>query len=171
MHQEVVYNGYKRVHALKYQAAVSMNGLVAHLVGPVIGARHDNRIFQESNLAAEIHRKCTASGRQLYAYGDQGYAVDPYVVSPFRRARNALEIGINSAMVPVRLPVEWTFGKISQLFAFVDFSKNQRVGLQPVGVIYRVAVLLTNAHSCLYGSGTSTFFDVQPPTIEEYFSN
>ena len=33
--QKVVYNGHKRVHALKYQSVVATNGLVANLYGPV----------------------------------------------------------------------------------------------------------------------------------------
>ena len=33
--QNVVYNGHKRVHALKYQSVVAANGLVANLYGPV----------------------------------------------------------------------------------------------------------------------------------------
>ena len=33
--QRVVYNGHKRVHALKYQSVVAANGLIANLYGPV----------------------------------------------------------------------------------------------------------------------------------------
>lgn len=33
--QKVVYNGHKRVHALKFQSVPLPNGLVAHLYGPV----------------------------------------------------------------------------------------------------------------------------------------
>lgn len=33
--QKTVYNGYKRVHALKYQSLALPNGLIANLFGPV----------------------------------------------------------------------------------------------------------------------------------------
>lgn len=33
--QKCVYNGHKRVHALKFQSVTLPNGLVAHLYGPV----------------------------------------------------------------------------------------------------------------------------------------
>ena len=33
--QRVLYNGHKRVHALKFQAVAIPNGLIAHLFGPV----------------------------------------------------------------------------------------------------------------------------------------
>ena len=40
--QHVVYNGHKRVHALKFQAIALPNGLIANLYGPVEGRRHDS---------------------------------------------------------------------------------------------------------------------------------
>ena len=33
-HQRVVYNGHKRVHALKFQCVALPNGLIGHLYGP-----------------------------------------------------------------------------------------------------------------------------------------
>ena len=39
--QRVVYNGHKRVHALKFQSIVAPNGLIANLYGPMEGRRHD----------------------------------------------------------------------------------------------------------------------------------
>ena len=34
-HQRAVYNGHKRVHALKFQCVALPNGLIGHLYGPV----------------------------------------------------------------------------------------------------------------------------------------
>ena len=34
-HQRVLYNGYKRVHSLKYQSIALPNGLIGNLYGPV----------------------------------------------------------------------------------------------------------------------------------------
>lgn len=34
-HQRTVYNGHKRVHAIKFQSVVAPNGLIANLYGPV----------------------------------------------------------------------------------------------------------------------------------------
>ena len=34
-HQRVMYNGHKRVHAIKFQSVVAPNGLIANLYGPV----------------------------------------------------------------------------------------------------------------------------------------
>ena len=39
--QQVLYNGHKRVHSIKFQSVVAPNGLIANLFGPV-GCRHDS---------------------------------------------------------------------------------------------------------------------------------
>ena len=36
--------------------------------------------------------------------------------------------------------------------------------------MYRVCALLTNARTCLYKTQTSEFFNIDPPTLEEYFT-
>ena len=33
--QRIVYNGHKRVHALKFQSVAILNGLIANMFGPV----------------------------------------------------------------------------------------------------------------------------------------
>jgi hypothetical protein len=50
----------------------------------------------------------------------------------------------------------------------LTLKKNQKVYLQPVEKYYTVAVLLTNCHTCIYGSETSSFFNLQPPALLEY---
>ncbi|QRW18531.1 hypothetical protein RhiXN_03455 [Rhizoctonia solani] len=61
------------------------------------------------------------------------------------------------------------FGEVIWQFDFLDFHKNQKVLLQPVGVFYTVGVSLTNAHVILHGSQVSTYFNCPPPSLEEYF--
>ena len=39
--QGVMYNGHKRVHAIKVQSVVTPNGLNANLSGPFESKRHD----------------------------------------------------------------------------------------------------------------------------------
>jgi hypothetical protein len=77
----------------------------------------------------------------------------------------------NKNMSNVCVSVEWGFGKIAQYFAFLDFKENQKILLQPIAKYYLVGRLLTNCHTCLYGSQTSSYFDVQPPSLETYLSH
>lgn len=66
--------------------------------------------------------------------------------------------------------MEWLFGDIVNYFKFLDFQKNLKLGLSSIGKMYIVSAFLQNALTCLYGNNTSTFFDLDPPTLEEYFS-
>ena len=69
------------------------------------------------------------------------------------------------------MSVEWLFGDIINYFKFLDFKKDLKIGLSAVGKMYIVCALLQNAITCLYGSNTSRYFQLNPPEINEYFTN
>ena len=48
--QRVLYNGHKKVHAIKFQSLAVPNGLVANLYGPVEGKKRDSSMLAESGL-------------------------------------------------------------------------------------------------------------------------
>jgi nuclease HARBI1 len=114
----------------------------------------------------------TPHGLPYYVYGDQGYPLLPNLIVQFR-GRNLTDAQkkCNKRMSAVRESVEWGFAKVIQLFGFLDFKKNLKIGLQPVGQYYIVGAILTNCHSCLYGNQTSTYFDCQPPELDDYVNN
>ncbi|GAV09608.1 hypothetical protein RvY_19113 [Ramazzottius varieornatus] len=167
--QRHLYNGHKRKHGLKYQAVGLPNGLIVHLAGPIVGKRHDWRMYQESNLIDQLKRKREDADWKFYIYGDHGYTSTRELIAPFRSVTNQAEADLNYVMSKLRVSVEWMFGKCCVLWAFLDFPRNQKVLLQPVGLYFRVAVLLTNAHTCLYESQTGQYFGLSAPTLEEYF--
>ena len=87
-------------------------------------------------------------------------------MAPFRGAALTAQMeAFNDSMSNVRTSVEWLFGDIVEYFKFMDFK-----GLSSIGKLYVVCALLRNALTCLYGNSTSSFFELDPPTLEEYFS-
>ena len=48
------------------------------------------------------------------------------------------------------------------------FEQQLKMGLQPVGDLYRAAVVLTNGYTGLRGSEDATRFRIRPPTIHQY---
>ena len=71
-------------------------------------------------------------------------------ISPFRGAAlNPEQQQFDTAMGKVRVCVEWGFGEIIQQFALIDFKKNQKVLVQPLGKYYLVATILSNCRACL----------------------
>ena len=166
--QREVYNGHRRIHALKYQSVVLPNGLIANLFGPMEGRHHDAALLAESGLL-DVIRFHSANNTPLCLYGDSAYPLSAYLMCPYKNAVLTDEQqAFNTGMSSGREAVEWNFGKIVQLFAFVDFRKNQQIYLQPIGKYYRVAAIMTNCHTCLYGSQVSTYFGMKPPSIDEY---
>jgi len=154
------------------QCVNAPNGLIAHLHGPIEGRRHDAFMLGVSDLLPQLERITKPNGDPYVVYGDPAYGISQHIISPFGGAHvTPLEHQFNTEMSKVRISVEWTFGKISQYFAFLDFHKNQKLFLQPVGKYYAVGSILTNCHTCLYGSLTSSFFGLEPPSLESYLSN
>jgi hypothetical protein len=71
-------------------------------------------------------------------------------------------------MSRMRICVEWGFGKLKTLWAFLDWSKKLKIYGSPVARYVEVCGFFTNCHTCLYGSTTSSYFLCIPPTLEEY---
>ena len=170
--QRAVYNGHRRVHALKFQSVAAPNGLIANLYGPVEGRRHDSAMLAMSGLLPQLEQhSISPTGQVLCIYGDPAYPHRLQLQCPYeRRAPLTQEQqAFNQSMSQVRVSVEWIFGDILSYFKFLDFKKNLKIGLSAVGKMYFVCALLRNALTCLHGSNTSVYFNLQPPTVEEYF--
>ena len=169
--QRVLYNGHKKVHSIKFQSVAVPSGLVANLFGPMEGKRHDSSMLAESNLYNQlVHYAVAPNGDPLCIYGDPTYPHRPQLQGPFKGARLTQdEQEWNSAMSGVRVSVEWVFGDIINYFKFLDFKKNLKIQLSAVGKMYIVCILLHNDRCCLYGSTTSQYFEIEPPSLTEYF--
>ena len=142
------------------------------MFGPIEGRRHDAFMLSVSGLPIKLRPLDQPNGQPYVIYGDPAYGLSRNILSPFRGVHlTPQEQEFNQKMSTVRVSVEWAFGKILQYFSYLDFKKNQKVLLQPIGKYYLVGAILTNCHTCLDGSQTSTFFSVSPPSLETYLKN
>ena len=171
--QRTIYNGHKRVHAIKFQSVVAPNGLIALLDGPYEGRKHDSGMLADSGLLTKLgNHSFDQYGQALCLYGDPAYPLRIHLQGPFRNAArglNAAQADYNKAMSQVRTSVEWVFGDIVNYFSFLDYKKNLKIGLSSIGKMYITCALLRNAHTCIYSSSTSSYFDADPPTLMDYF--
>ena len=123
-------------------------------------------------MAAKLRRFQNPNGEPYTINGDSAHGLTRNILAPYRGVRlTDDQQEFNSQMSKVRTCVEWGFWKICQLFAFLDFKKNLKLLLQPIGKYYVVAVILVNFHTCLYGFQTGAYFDLDQPTLEHYLSN
>jgi hypothetical protein len=142
------------------------------MFGPIEGQSHDAFMLGVSGIMDKLRRIQQPNGEPYVIYGDPANGITDNILAPFCGVDlTVAQKEFNKRMSKVRVSVEWGFGKIAQYFAFLDFKKNQKILLQPIAKYYLVGSLLTNCHTCLYGSQTSSYFDVQPPSLETYLSN
>jgi hypothetical protein len=178
--QALLWSGYKHLHTAVFQGLVTPDGLITHLKGPYEGRACDWGMLKDSGLLENLKQSShDREGNQLWVYGDAGYGLEEGLLSSFRAQgatanREAVPLTVeqevfNAGMARQRIVVEWGFGKVVNTFAFIDFRKKLKIGLSPVGPLIFTAFLLTNVHTCYYGSETASYFQCQPPTVWEYF--
>ena len=140
VNQRIMYSGHKRVHCLKFQVGVlclhmylngcivddhgslqipslvsTLNGLIAHLFGPVEGRRHDAFMLSVSGLPNKLRALNQPNGQSYVLYGDPAYGLSRNILSPYRGQQlTQAEHDFNWAMSAVRVSVEWTFGEVIQ---------------------------------------------------------
>ena len=148
--QRVVYNGHKRLHAMKFQSVVIPNGLIANLSGPFEGKRHDSTMLNQSGLLNDLRQVAFYNGEPLCLYGDPAYPLGVHLQGPYRNPNiSPQQMQYNQAMSEVRVSVEWLFGNITNYFKFIDFKRQMKLNLSAVGKMYVVCTLLENAHTCM----------------------
>ena len=110
------------------------------------------------------------TGQAMCIHGDHAYPLRIHLQASFRNHALTPQMqACNAAMSGVRTSVEWLFGDIINYFKFLDLKKNLKIQLSSVGKMYVVCAILRNALTCLYGNQTSEFFEMEPPTLHEYF--
>ena len=112
--QRIVYNGHKRVHAIKFQSVALPNGLIENMYGPVgegncilndlevnfpiiifvffvifypEGRRHDVGMLADSNIRQDMQRYAFTPGpvhHPLCVYRDPAYQMRVHLHAPFR---------------------------------------------------------------------------------------
>lgn len=166
-YQAAVFNGKDRTHGLKFQGVETPDGMIPHLNGPHPGYIHDANVFARSQIMALLERILSPLSL-LLLYGDPAYPRLGRLIVGYRGHITPDQEEWNRRVNAARVSVEWGFGKVIAIWAALDFKKNQKIFLQRVGMMYPVAVLLTNIHTILYGSQTGTYFNVAPPSLDAY---
>ena len=128
-------------------------------------------MLAESGLLQDLERYAFSTGGQpMCIYGDPAYPLRVHLQGPFQGAALTPQMEMfYASMSSVRVSVEWLFGDILNYFKFIDFKKNLKIGLSSIGKTYVVCALLRNALTCLYGNLTSEFFELDPPSLQDYF--
>jgi hypothetical protein len=103
---------------------------------------------------------------QLYLYGDKAFMNASHIISAHHTVPvHPLEAQDNQiAAAPRTVGVEHFFGKLKKNYAFLDFSRNLKSGMQAVSTYWRMGTVLCNFHTCLRGGSATAYFGVPPPS-------
>jgi len=113
-----------------------------------------------------------AGQRRYRAYADKIYNTSPVVRAAYSRKNGPLQPWMktyNHIMSRLRIAVEWSFGKVVTRAKYIAFFMSMRLFEIPVAKYFTVAALLANAHTCMYGTQETRYFDCVAPTLVEYF--
>lgn len=157
---------------MKLQATTTRDGMIFHLFEPFVGRRHDwymyllsgiDQILPEA-LQIEIHRYCV--------WGDPGYNNRCFLETPSQGENlTPTQQAFNTAMLSIRISVEWTFKEVKLYWSTVDYKRKLKLRESPVALIYQVSALPQNLRNIFYPSQSSKYFNCKPPKIEQYLEN
>lgn len=147
------------------------NGLCIDIFGPKTGRNNDLAVLSRSGIVSRLERMF-GHASPFRVFGDSAYRTDGHVIS--HRHSGVLvgeqEEAESTCMSAQRTSVEHFFGITVNLWRHVDFRGNIRILTGgDSGRTYRLAVLLTNMHTCANGGNQiSLKFGISPPSLHTY---
>ena len=183
--QRAFYNGYKKQHGLHWQGTLAPMGLLIDLAGPFEGRHSDKWMLNVSEICERLKDALSwavGCGKPaswllgtLYFFTDGGYnrrlVLHTIAQKPPGGELTAAQERVNKKLSKTRIANEWIYGRIGALWPYVATKINMAIGRGTPGSAFVVAALLTNALTCLEGNNTSKYFNLVPPSLEEYFGN
>jgi len=171
--QQAFYNGWKKLHALKYQSVDLPNGMIMDMTKAFSGRRSDLRTLRVSNINGRVRDAQVRNNVQLCMYGDSIFPVLTHVRRKHKNHPNTAAQSLqNQVMKKARVTIEWDYGRILELWGYVDWRKNCKILGKGANIskVYLVCALLPNMHCCLYGCETSNYFNCEPPSLYSYMT-
>ena len=173
--QESMYTRHKSKHGVKYQALALPDGLLACLYGPRSVRRHDSKMLTDSGLEEAIMGIQGRTGIEYCINGDAAYQACDIMMTGYNRAQctsDPLKEWWTRTMNPKRTCVEWSFGRVRNVFPGLDTKNRNQMLTTPVGLYYQTACFLTNCITCLEGGCVHyTQFHLTPPTLDHYLAS
>ena len=106
------YINRKQYYSINVQAISDSDCKVMDLDVSWPGSVHDSRIFKNSN----VYNQCRTGELQGILLGDNGYAIAPFLLTPFLRPDTPAEVNYNWVHKRARCTIERTFGQVKRRF-------------------------------------------------------
>jgi hypothetical protein len=169
--QRAFYTRFQAGHGILFQCVVAPNGLFVDVFGPTPGRHNDINNQYKSRISERLMRLFGRNGRQFTCFGDGIYQRSPAISRAAQGVNPSPALRQQSrALNRCRTSVEHAFGKLTSLWKFLRMHDKHRLLDSPVGMqrTFRVAFLLTNLHTCMYGSQVALNYTCARPSVGVY---
>lgn len=134
--------------------------------------RNDLHVLNDSQLNLRMAEAQTESPDQYILYGDSAFTTpNSHITCKFTDNMTIRKRVFNRSINKCRESVEHAFKEVKCKFKFINYYQDLKLLKTHVQNIIFTVVLLTNCYNCLCPNQISTYFDMPPPSIEEYMSN
>jgi hypothetical protein len=157
--QQAWWTGWKKLHGIKWQTLDLPNGMNLHVWGPASVRRNDNFTLGKSNILEKLRILQAGQPLKFKIIGDSAYSDDDIIAT-----------GGGRGMSAIREQIEWNYKDLKMLWKYLDYKHVLKLRKQPVAKIVFVCMLLRNAHCSIYGNESSEYFNITPPSFEEWLS-
>ena len=155
--QQAWWTGWKKLHGLKMQTVFMPNGMDFEVWGPVAVRHNDNYTLSNSSILEKLEQCQLGNPVKYVIFGDSAYSDDDYLLT-----------GGGRGMASVRETVEWEYKDLKGQWKCLDYRHALKIKNQPLAKIVITCMILRNALNTIYGSQTSVYFNILPPTFEEW---
>jgi len=153
--QQAFYNGWKSIHGLKHQTVDNAYGITMDISGPTSVRSNDLRVLGDSIPFLRMIPAIKSFGDSIYPHVD---SITTYWRHTPQTEREKKE---NHVYKSVRIAIEWNYMVTANLFSYLkNLNKLKLLHTTNCAKIYRVCTLLRNCHVCLYGSISSSYFNL-----------
>jgi len=170
--QRAWYNGWKKLHGMKWQTVDLPNGMNCHTWSP-FSVRHPDLFSVRQSNINDLLAAVMVGRTQCRIYGDSAYIV---LSSSHIRARHCNAVNTdretleNKVMSSCRETIEWDYGDVGRYFPLANCKEVLKMRNMPVEAMYLTAMLLRKALNTINPSNTSQYFHLNPPKLEEWLA-
>ena len=166
------YSGHKKRYCLSMLDVTFMDGMILTYC-PKAGRHVDLGLQNMSNINQLLINAQVGRAKQFSAATDKGFHIEQLIIPMHNQiALRDIQKAQNNGMSRMRITNENDIGRVTSQWKGIDFSKLLSLGLQPLGVYYRVCAVMTNALTILDYNQTALYFDCEPiGVLEDYFIN
>jgi hypothetical protein len=166
--QRAFYQRRGRIHGLNWLISSAPDGMIMFAWGPTSARRHDAMVYHKSGLNPAMRDLQIGNVEQYCVFGDSAY---PFLSHTTKNMPHR-PVGEHYAYNSVREVVEWDWRDIKHFWSRCNARKYLQVRKKPTGMAQDMflTILFKNLYACEYGSQTSRYFDLLPPTLEAYLA-